>query len=110
MREKEIYRLSEIVMVEAEIIRMVFPGLKIYHLGVSLAGSICCVAGMQQVRDNGRRLAMGALSIALFCSGLRVPELAACSPLTLLSASSVNTAVLFAVMPIGFPDWRELFS
>lgn len=106
-------------MVEADIVGHFLPALQRYHFVVSMIAAVTVVAAVQhsgQNPDNGavpaklRRASLGVLSVALFCSGIRMPVLAAQVPLALLSAAAVNTAILLVTIPIAMPDWREILQ
>lgn len=93
--------------------------LQVYHVAVSFLGSAGAVMMMQVVgrdwtimRDyplwqNVQRAALGIMAVALFYSGLRMPDLAADNPLALLIAAAVNTGICLAIVPAAVVGYSE---
>lgn len=85
--------------------------LQIYHFWISAFAAACAVMVMQIVGrewttswrnstlQHLQRFGLGALAIALFCSAVRLPYVAQCGPVTLLSAAAVNTAIFIIMIP-----------
>jgi hypothetical protein len=101
-----------------DLVIALLPPLQLYHLTVSTMAALGAVMAMQFVGHRWtstwgntalqqmQRAGLGALSIALFCSGLRVPDLAICAPWALVSAAAVNTGILIALIPTAIVGRR----
>lgn len=85
--------------------------LQVYHFAVSVAGALGAVMVMQIVGrewttswqsaalQHLQRVGLGVLSIALFCSAVRLPAIIHCGHVPLLSAAAVNTAIFLIMVP-----------
>jgi hypothetical protein len=97
------------------------PQLQLYHAAVSFLGALGAVMMMQVVGAEWtimrryrawqwvQRAVLAVMAVALFCSGLRMPMLAADAPMALLSAAAVNTTICLAILPsavIGYSERR----
>jgi hypothetical protein len=95
------------------------PQLQIYHAVVSFLAAVGAAMMMQVVGNEWtimrryrawqwvQRAVLALMSIALFCSGVRLPELVTENPLALLSAAAVNTTICLAILPPAVIGYSE---
>jgi hypothetical protein len=92
------------------------PQLQVYHATVSFMAAAGAVMMMQVVgaeltalrhTQRFQRVVLGLMAIALFCSGLRMPEMGAYNPLVLLSAAAVNTGICLVLLPPAVMGYSE---
>jgi len=98
------------------------PHLKIYHATVSSLGAFAAVMTMQIVGQEWttsyrnatlqwiQRFGLLVLSITLFCSAVRMPARPSIDIAMLLSASSINTAILIIMLPTALMGHKTIHS
>ena len=103
-----------------DVLLAALPALQIYHAVISTLAALATVMTMQFVGQRWtstwrhvalqhlQRAGLGVLAVALFCSGLRIPDLAICAPWALVSAAAVNTCIMCIMIPPAMMGKREM--
>lgn len=90
---------------------VLFHLLQAYHTAISIMAALSAIMVMQEIGRAWppapfgqaihwiQRAALGYLSIALFCSGVRLPYLPEIEFSALLSGAAVNSSVLVVLAP-----------
>ena len=90
---------------------LLFHTLQVYHTAASILAALCAIMTMQAVGHTwpqarfdqaihwAQRAGLGGLSVALFCSAVRLPYLPDVEFSALLSGAAVNSSILAVLAP-----------